>query len=75
MFLCIGTMVVCLEHVGITDSDRERLKMSMKAVASWLANAQSSRSGNPSGPAALWMLTCLTHIGNGERDHTVVWNS
>ena len=26
MVLRTGTMVVCLKHVGITDSDRERLK-------------------------------------------------
>jgi hypothetical protein len=48
-----GTMVVCLKHVGIADSDRETLKMSVKALASWLAHARSTCPGNPSGPAAL----------------------
>ena len=53
MFLGTGTMVVCLKHVGITDSDRERLKLSVKTLASWSADAQSTCPGNPSGPAAL----------------------
>ena len=53
MFLGTGTMVVCLKHVGITDSNRERLKMSVKTVASWSAHAWSTCSGNLSGPAAL----------------------
>jgi hypothetical protein len=43
-------MVVCLKHVGNTDSHRERLKMSVKTLASWSAHAQSTRPGNSSGP-------------------------
>ena len=46
-------MVVCLKHVGIKDLDRERLKMSVKTLASWSAHARSTRPVNPSGPAAL----------------------
>uniref|UniRef100_A0A674EE58 Beta-catenin-like protein 1 n=1 Tax=Salmo trutta TaxID=8032 RepID=A0A674EE58_SALTR len=33
-------MVVCLKHVGITDSGRERLKMSVKTLASWSAHGE-----------------------------------
>ena len=52
MFLRTGT-VVCLQQVGITDLDRERLKMSVKTLASWSAHARSTGPGIPSGPVAL----------------------
>ena len=53
VFLGTATMVVCFKHVGITDSDRERLKMSVKTLSSWSVRAHSTRPGNSSGPAAL----------------------
>ena len=53
VFVGTGTMVVCLKHVGITDSDRERLKMSVKTLASLSVHACSTHPGNPSGPSAL----------------------
>ena len=53
MFLGTGTMVVCLKHVGITDSVRDRLKMSVKILASVSAHAQSTHPGNLFGLAAL----------------------
>ena len=49
MFLGTGSMVACLKHVGITDSDRERLKMSVKPVGQRMLTCL----GNSSGPVAL----------------------
>ena len=53
MFSGTGTMVVCLNNVGIIDSARDKLKMLVKTLASWSAHARSTRPGSPSGPAAL----------------------
>ena len=53
MFLGTGSMVICLKHVGITDSDKERLKMSVNTLASLSAHARSTRPETLSGPAAL----------------------
>ena len=50
-----------MKHVGITDSARERLKMSVKTLAIGFVNVD--------------MFKGLAHIGYGERDHTVVRNS
>ena len=80
-FLGTGTMVVCFKYVGITDSDRERLKMAVKTVDS---------KDLPVGQRMLEvhvLVLCLvlrpceccpvlrSYIGYGERDHTVIQNS
>ena len=69
VFLGTGTMVVCFKHVGIMDSDRERLKMSVKTLASWSAHAHSTCRGNPSGLVNVDLFKGLTHIGCRDRDH------
>ena len=53
MLLGTGTMVVCLKRVGIIDSVRDRLKMSVKTFVSRSVHSRSTRPGNLSGPAAL----------------------
>ncbi len=52
-----GPMVAVLKHEGITDRERERLKMSAKTPASWYAHALSTRPGMQSKPTAFWMFT------------------
>ncbi len=53
----MGTMMDFLKHEGTTDSERERLKMSVKSPASWKAHALSTWPGMPSGPMAFRMFT------------------
>ena len=64
---CYGAVVIWagylrfLEHKdyggllesGTTDSVRERVKMSVKTLASWSTQDLSTHPGNPSGPTAL----------------------
>ena len=45
--------MVCLKHVDITDSVKEKLKMSVNTLASWSAHGLSTGPGNPSGPVAV----------------------
>jgi hypothetical protein len=74
VFLGTGIMVVCLKHVGITDSYRERLKMSVKTLVSWSAHARITHPGNLSLPCSLvnvGLSKGLSHIGYREFDHTV----
>jgi hypothetical protein len=66
VFLVTGTLVVCLKRVGITDSDKDRLKMSVKSLSSWSAHAWNIHIGN------VGLFKGLTHIGYGERDYIVI---
>jgi hypothetical protein len=61
VFLGSGTMVLCLKHAGITDLDRERLKMSVKTLASWSARARSTRPGNPCGLVNVFRNSWSSH--------------
>ena len=42
MFLDSGTTVFCLKHVGISDSVRDRLEMSVNTLASWSGHVRST---------------------------------
>jgi hypothetical protein len=55
-------MVVCLKHVGITDSVRDGLKMSVKTLASWSEHAWSTHPGNPSGLVNVELFKGLTSV-------------
>ena len=49
MFVYIVYLVVSLKHVGITDWDKDRLKMSVKTLARWSVCALRTLPGIPSG--------------------------
>lgn len=60
-------MEVCLKHVGITDGNNERLKMSLKTPARWSAHALSTHPGIPSGLASVGPFKNMRH----ERESSV----
>ena len=60
-------MVVCLKHIGITDSDSEDICK--------LDRACSQYSVRPYGLVNAELFKGLTHKGCGEHDHTLFRNS
>ena len=56
-FEFLGTGLVILKHVGITDWDKKRLKITVNMPASCSAHALRTHPGIPSGPASLQVLT------------------
>jgi hypothetical protein len=65
-------MVVSLRQMGITDWDKERLKMTVNMPARCSVHALRMRSGIPFGLASVDLIKDLTRGGLGERDHPVL---
>ena len=49
--------------------------MSVKTLASWSSRTQSTRPGNRSGPAALWMLACLNVLLTSATESVITQSS
>ena len=60
-----GKMMVDGEQVRTFCMERERLTTSINTPASSVVQTVITRLGMPSGPAALWMLTCVNKIDQG----------
>ena len=69
-------MVAILKHVGMAGCDRERLNMSVNRPAGWRVYACSEDVARD----AIWAgnlakvntFNCLTHLGHGEGEPTVL---
>ena len=67
-------IVIILKHVGITDWDKERLKMTVNMPAICSAPGLRTRCGTVQtrGLTSVDLIKDLTHFGLGERDHLVL---